>query len=941
VGGSSTHAEAEITLMLISEDIFQAFLRCETKSYLKFLGSTGDQREFTDWERNLGEDYKQQCCIQLRSNFREDECCVGTLLPQALENNIYRLVIDCAVHAQESQSHIHAIEQLTSPGKTKHHTYIPMRFVPSEKITKHDKLLLAFDALVFSTAFGKAPLFGKIIHGHEQATVKVDLAGLMDMAKTIVGKIAAQQTSQTPPPLVLNKHCAECEFKAQCRQVAIEKDDLSLLSSMTEKERKQQHTKGIFSVTQLSYTFRARRKPKRLASKPDKYSHALRALALREGKIHIAGRPELNMHGNPVYLDVEGVPDRDFYYLIGLRLKSGDAYVQYSFWANELSEEKEIWASLLQALAKIENPQLIHYGSYETTFLKRMKERYREAVENPAFLDQLIAESVNVLSVIYAQIYFPIYSNGLKEIAHYLGFQWSESDASGLHTLMWRSKWESSRDSCLKQKLVTYNAEDCEALERVASTVTQLCQRQTEAVASRDNSIVHTDSMKRENPYRFGKNEFSMPELEYINQAAYWDYQRDKIYVRSSQRLKRIYRKSVKGRAKALPVNKVIECPPPGCCPICKATKIRKQERKSKIVYDLRFGKAGIKRWIVKYLFHCCFYCSQCGAQFNSQQKPSTRSKYGSDLRSYMIYQIIELHLPQRPVAQSLNQLFGFNLPHDVVTHAKTRASQLYKGTYEGILKKIVNGRLAHADETKISIEGKNAFVWSLTNLEEAAYFYTESREGDFLQALLKEFKGVLVSDFYATYDSINCPQQKCLIHLMRDLNNSLLKEPFNEELRGLVREFAILLKPMIETVDRFGLKAHFLRKHKVLVEYFYKELSKRDYKSEIAVHYKKRFEKNRDKLFTFLDYDGIPWNNNNAEHAIKAFATLRKVIGGSSSDKGIHEYLTLFSICETCKFKGVSFLEFLRSGEKDIDVFIKKGARVSKGVGFESLLPE
>ena len=26
----------------------------------------------------------------------------------------------------------------------------------------------------------------------------------------------------------------------------------------------------------------------------------------------------------------------------------------------------------------------------------------------------------------------------------------------------------------------------------------------------------------------------------------------------------------------------------------------------------------------------------------------------------------------------------------------------------------------------------------------------------------------------------------------------------------------------------------------------------------------------NMARLFTFLDYDGVPWNNNNAEHAIK-----------------------------------------------------------------------
>jgi RNase_H superfamily len=287
--------------------------------------------------------------------------------------------------------------------------------------------------------------------------------------------------------------------------------------------------------------------------------------------------------GNPVYLDVEGIPDRDFYYLIGLRIKNGDAYVQYAFWANAPSEEQDIWAAFLQTLTKIDHPQLIHYGSYETTFLRRMKERYREAVEQPAFLDQLIAEAVNVLSVIYAQIYFPTYSNGLKEIAQYLGFQWSESDASGLHTLMWRSQWECSKDAGLKQKLLTYNAEDCEALERVTSAVVRICQGQDQAAQAKDNDIVHTDLMKRESPYHLARNEFSLPEFEYINKSAYWDYQRDKIYIRSSPRLKRVSRKAVEARTKALHVNKVIRCLPPACCPTCKATKLRTRGRLSKM----------------------------------------------------------------------------------------------------------------------------------------------------------------------------------------------------------------------------------------------------------------------------------------------------------------------------------------------------------------------
>jgi transposase len=446
--------------------------------------------------------------------------------------------------------------------------------------------------------------------------------------------------------------------------------------------------------------------------------------------------------------------------------------------------------------------------------------------------------------------------------------------------------------------------------------------------------------MKRESPYHFARNEFSLPEFADINKAAYWDYQREKIYIRSSPRLKQVARKGAKARPQALPVNKVMHCPPPVCCPKCQATAIRQHARYRKMVYDLKFGRAGVKRWIVQYCFER-YDCARCGAIFAPQHRPWTRSKYGEGLMAYTMYHVIELHAPQILVERGINQLFHLQLPSKVVTRQKSTAAQRYQGTYEGILRKIVKGRLIHADETQVSIEGKRAYVWVFTTLEDVIYYYTATREGDFLHELLREFRGVLVSDFYAAYDALPCAQQKCLIHLMRDLNDDLLKQPFNGELKALVQAFALLLKPMIETIDRFGLTAHYLQKHKPCVARFYDELSTREYQSDLADSYKKRFEKNKNKLFTFLDYDGIPWNNNNAEHAIKAFASLRQVIGGVSTEKGIREYLTLLSVCETCKYKGVSFLAFLRSGESDIEVFIQKGARLSQESGFRRRLPE
>lgn len=694
---------------------------------------------------------------------------------------------------------------------------------------------------------------------------------------------------------------------------------------MTEKEQRKQHAKGILSVTQLSYTFRPRRKPKRSAARPEKHDYALQALAIRERKIHVVGKPELKLAGTSVFMDVEGIPDRDFYYLVGLRIAGGSTVVQHSYWANESCEEKEVWVSCLQTLGRLENPQLIHYGSFETMYLKRMIERYGIGDENRAFVNQLITNSMNVLSRIYGSIYFPTYSNGLKEISKYLGFIWSENTASGLQSVMWRSQWESSRDDGIKEKLTTYNSQDCEALERVANTLVRLCDRSTpdKPLLLHDDSAVNVDSLQREYPQRFGKIEFAIPELAAINKASYWDYQRSKIYVRSSQRLKRAVKRNARIEASALRHNETIDLPSPPHCPDCKVTEFYKHGRYAKTVYDLRLGRSSIKRWIVKYRSHR-YRCFQCKASFWAEDWLSIRSKIGPHLLRYAMYQLIELKLPQRLVGLSLNQLFGLDLSSAIIGRVKAKAAETYGPTYDAILKKLATGHLLHADETRISIVGGNAYVWVFTNLEEVAFYYTETREGEVLQTLFGTFGGVLVSDFYADYDSMNCPQQKCLIHLIRDLNEDMRKQRFDKELEEIVRAFSSVLQAIVETIDRFGLKTRFLRKHKRAVEQFFLRVANADYQSEITIKYKKRFEKNRDKLFTFLDYDGVPWNNNNAEHAIKSFALLRNVIRGSSSPRGIQDYATLLSICETCKYKGVSFLDSLRSGCWDVDDFIK-----------------
>jgi hypothetical protein len=92
-------------------------------------------------------------------------------------------------------------------------------------------------------------------------------------------------------------------------------------------------------------------------------------------------------------------------------------------------------------------------------------------------------------------------------------------------------------------------------------------------------------------------------------------------------------------------------------------------------------------------------------------------------------------------------------------------------------------------------------------------FVYRSSREGNFLHDLLTDFKGVFVSDFYSAYDSLPCAQQKCLIHLLRDFNKDLLTNPWDEELKAIASDFGSLLRKIVATIDRYGLKQRHLAK--------------------------------------------------------------------------------------------------------------------------------
>ena len=948
--------------MKISPVLFQAYLKCPMKCWLRAAGEVSTGNAYAEWVKTQDESYRVSETSQFAACLPPDEVETSPVyehLKSAKWKFATNVAVQTPVDSSSAESSIHVVERIPSEGRGRAAQFIPIRFIFRNKLTKDDKLLLAYDAFVLSETLGREVSVGKIIHGdplscpRESATIpqdqaanedsepemaarsraqpritKVKTSALAAEVRKRLGKMTALLSNPTPPDLVLNRHCAECEFQARCRKLAVEKDDLSLLARMNAKERQKLRSKGIFTVTQLSYTFRPRRRPKRMRDKREKYHHSLKALAIREKKIHIVGSPELKIEGTPVYLDVEGLPDRDFYYLIGLRIGNGESAVQHSLWADTVADEGKIWREFLGILKTVEKPVLIHYGSYETTFLNEMGERHGSPPnESPQAC--AIQKSVNLISVLFAQIYFPTYSNSLKDIAGWLGFNWSALRPSGVQTISWRHKWERSKETTVMQHLITYNSEDCTACELVSKTILRSCPDNGTTNPGDETSleIAFADSIaSRETMWpRFSS---TIEGFEAINKAARWNYQRDRVFVRTDKLLKRAAKAKETRTKRMVRFNKEVICESVRICPLCGGKPDRPLgQALTKVLYDIRFTRFGMSRWLVKYHFHV-YSCRSCHKSFGTPEDFWPRSKYGRNLVRFVVFEIINLCSPQCTVAGRLSRLFGLELHNAVVNELKVRAAGYYAETRQRILLRMIKAKMVHADETSIVLKRGHGYVWVFATLREVVYFYADSREGDLPLKLLDGFKGVLVSDFYAAYDAMPCPQQKCLIHLMRDLNDSVLDHPYDEELKGIVTGFAGLLKGIVETIDRRGLKRHFLRKHLRDVERFYRKLARATCQSEAALKCKERFEKNREKLFTFLNHDGVPWNNNNAEHAIKAFARLRRAIEGLSTPKGIEEYLILLSICQTCKYVGVDFLDFLRSGEKDIRAFAESRRR-------------
>jgi len=920
--------------LLITAQLLEDFLTCKTKAYLNLAGQRAEPSDYQSQMERARADLRLRVIDRILSEQSPDSVVRGVELTRSELGRGPSFAFEVTLSSDTFDHHFDGLKRVEGSSKLGRFHYIPILFHEDSRVRKVQRQILAVYGALLTRVQGTMPEIGIVWHGNQAICSKIRLGDLRREAEQLLESLAELQRNSAEPMLMLNDHCPACQFRERCRQKAIGEDNLSLLRGIGEKDIRRYARKGIFTVSQLSHTFRPRRKGKRADSVVHKRHAALQAMAIRDKTIYVLGSPKLESNATKVYLDIEATDDDRFVYLIGIIVVQGDSEWRESFWANNPQDERAIFLKLVNKLARLGDYTMFTYGSYELSFLRRMQ---RDPKLKPQ-VDQILAASTNILSVIYSHFYFPTYSNGLKDIATCLGCTWSDANASGLQSLVWRARWDVDRQEQWKAKLLQYNLDDCQALKAVTDHILDLTAGDNSTAPAKPASMTGLrvatvrEFDERGRVRKWGEVKFVHPDYAFVNRCAYFDYQQQRVYVQTNRMLRKRRHRPWTHRWRKFAVTRREEVSASACEQCGSSDLIAHQGRvaigrrkpRPRRSFDLVASKSGIKLGVIECRSKL-YECRKCGSVF----VPETHrrlDRYFHGLRSWAMYQHIAHGLSFGIIREMIETFFGLRLNRNEIVHFKTQMAWYYESTCRQLWDKLMAGHLLHVDETQCRLKGgKTAYVWAFTNLEEVVYMYRPSREGEFLRELLKSFRGVLVTDFYTAYDAIECPQQKCLVHLIRDMNDDLVANPFDDELQAITEPFGALLRPIITCISEHGLRRRHLRRFKRAVADFFHAVSSSSPRSDVACALRDRLLKNQSKLFTFLDFDNVPWNNNNAENAIKRFALYRARAAGTMKDTGLETLLKLLSLCQTCKYKGLNFWRFLCSRKRDIDDFAAK----------------
>ncbi len=255
--------------------------------------------------------------------------------------------------------------------------------------------------------------------------------------------------------------CRVCEWRIYCRNLAKETADLTLISGIGKRIKKELREIGITDVKELAEAD-ITKISNDFTSKKELTYFKLQAKAIVEKKDIIRKKVVFPKSKIELFVDIEGSSHHNFIWIIGCFIRIEDSVEYRSFLANSPKEEKEMIISFYKFLSELEDEFIIyHFSSAEPQYFKQLTEKYNLQAIN---LSNVLKNSFDLFPIFKENIILPLYSYTLKEVANWLGFQWHDPLSDGATSIVLFDKWYIEKNKKALQKAISYNSDDCRAL---------------------------------------------------------------------------------------------------------------------------------------------------------------------------------------------------------------------------------------------------------------------------------------------------------------------------------------------------------------------------------------------------------------------------------------------------------------------------------------------
>ncbi len=340
------------------------------------------------------------------------------------------------------------------------------------------------------------------------------------------------------------------------------------------------------------------------------------------------------------------------------------------------------------------------------------------------------------------------------------------------------------------------------------------------------------------------------------------------------------------------------------CCPDCGGRLKRCGETRTRCIEDI----PEIQPEVTQHTIHRD-WCPKCEKKV---EPPVPDALPGSQLGNRVLVLSAWLHYALGNTLSQITEVFNFHLQMKLTEGGLVamwyRLQAILFAWYEQIQQEALDSAVLHGDETGWRIDGKTNWLWCFGNSTLTYFMIHHSRGSPALdEFFVREFDGTLVTDFWGAYNAVVCAaRQKCLVHLLRELEQTeKYKSPgkhwpeFAKKLRRLIGD-AIRLWRRQDELSPEAYASRRDRLHKRLAE-----MIDQPWKDDHAKRLIKRLRKYQDDLFTFLDQEGVPFDNNHAERSIRPAVILRKNSYGNRSEHGADCQAVLMSVFRTLKQRG------------------------------------